>query len=206
MNTFNVYLITFPNGKQYVGYTSNLNRRKLEHERLAKSKSDFLVHKAINKYGIENITWAVLETTEIKSIALSLEETYIDYYNSYENGYNMTKGGEGWLGGSVEDYMSEEAIIEKRRKSSKTKTGVKHSKPHCEAISKGLRGRKRSEEEKKAIAKGCYKRPVIAYLNDKEVGKYKSIRECTRELGLEPSAISKCLSGKQKSHKGYRFK
>lgn len=35
--------------------------------------------------------------------------------------------------------------------------------------------------------------------------KYRSIRECARAIGGDEAPISRCLTGKQKTHKGYHF-
>jgi hypothetical protein len=51
------------------------------------------VHKAINKYGKSNFTIEVIE--EVESTDLNDREKYwIKYYDSYNNGYNSTKGGQ----------------------------------------------------------------------------------------------------------------
>ena len=50
------------------------------------------IHKAIQKYGKENFSVEVIE--EIDSKYLNDREQYwISYYNSYNNGYNLTRGG-----------------------------------------------------------------------------------------------------------------
>ena len=51
------------------------------------------IHRAIKKYGKSNFTVEVIE--EIDSANLNDRERYwIKYYNSYNNGYNSTKGGQ----------------------------------------------------------------------------------------------------------------
>lgn len=51
------------------------------------------IHRAINKYGKTNFTIEVIE--EIESTNLNDREKYwIEYYDSYNNGYNSTKGGQ----------------------------------------------------------------------------------------------------------------
>ena len=51
------------------------------------------IHKAINKYGKSNFTIEVIE--EVESTNLNDREKYwIRYYDSYNNGYNSTEGGQ----------------------------------------------------------------------------------------------------------------
>lgn len=47
---------------------------------------------AIFKYGKENFSVEILEYCLIEELD-ERERFYINYYNSYNNGYNLTKGG-----------------------------------------------------------------------------------------------------------------
>lgn len=84
------------NQKMYIGKTEHLNpeKRWLEHQADAKNpdRNHRALYKAINKYGIENFSFKVIEET------VSPEERevyYIQYYDTYHNGYNETLGGDG---------------------------------------------------------------------------------------------------------------
>lgn len=82
------------NGKSYIGQTIDEEGRKKDHIR-GKYKCYF--HDAIKKYGIENFDYEVIES--IKESKLSEREIYwINYYDTYNNGYNLTLGGEGTRG------------------------------------------------------------------------------------------------------------
>jgi len=90
------------NNKIYIGFTSNnLNKRIIEHKSNSKKKSNYIFHKAIRKYGINNFTWDILLETEDKSYALDIMEPFfIKEYDTYYNhgkGYNMTWGGQGGM-------------------------------------------------------------------------------------------------------------
>ena len=50
------------------------------------------IHKAIAKYGKENFTLEVKEETE-GDLLNEREMYWIQYYDSYKNGYNSTIGG-----------------------------------------------------------------------------------------------------------------
>lgn len=91
--------------KYYVGQTTQgLEKRKKQHIRDSesedKSKYDLKFHKAIKEFGSENFKWSILvEISSESSDALSeslneLEWFYIKKYNSFQNGYNMTRGGD----------------------------------------------------------------------------------------------------------------
>ena len=84
------------NGKSYIGQTiQNVKERFYQHCAVKCSQAvlNMAIHKAINKYGKSNFTVQVIE--EVKSVYLNDRERYwIKYYNSYNNGYNSTKGGQ----------------------------------------------------------------------------------------------------------------
>ena len=84
------------NGKYYIGQTiQNVKERFYQHcaTKCSKAVSNMAIHRAIKKYGKSNFTVEVIE--EIDSANLNDRERYwIKYYNSYNNGYNSTKGGQ----------------------------------------------------------------------------------------------------------------
>ena len=92
-----IYKITNTiNGKSYIGQTiQNVKERFYQHcaIKCSKAVSNMAIHRAIKKYGKSNFTVEVIE--EIDSANLNDRERYwIKYYNSYNNGYNSTKGGQ----------------------------------------------------------------------------------------------------------------
>ena len=92
-----IYKITNTiNGKSYIGQTiQNVKERFYQHcaTKCSKAVSNMAIHRAIKKYGKSNFTVEVIE--EIASANLNDRERYwIKYYNSYNNGYNSTKGGQ----------------------------------------------------------------------------------------------------------------
>lgn len=98
---YSVYKITnIINNKSYIGVDSYFPKRLKQH----KSNLDKNIHKnkhlqnSYNKYGLENFTFDLLKTCETREEMLNKEIELIDYYNSLENGYNNTIGGEGSFG------------------------------------------------------------------------------------------------------------
>ena len=92
-----IYKITNTiNSKSYIGQTiQNVKERFYQHcaTKCSKAVSNMAIHRAIKKYCKSNFTVEVIE--EIDSANLNDRERYwIKYYNSYNNGYNSTKGGQ----------------------------------------------------------------------------------------------------------------
>ena len=96
---FVVYVFTnLVNGKQYVGKTCQIFRRRLRYHINAVLNGDMrqAIHRAILKYGWDNFTVS-LSFIGLDNEALCAAETsLIRDLNSFGNhGYNMTRGGEG---------------------------------------------------------------------------------------------------------------
>ena len=99
MPTGTVYLIeNCVSGKCYVGQTTQrLHRRWHGHLNDARNGSDYPLHRAIRKYGVNAFTVSVLEQID-SNFLNDAEITWIKKLNSFENGYNLTLGGGGIRG------------------------------------------------------------------------------------------------------------
>jgi group I intron endonuclease len=91
------------NGKKYIGKTCNEKIRMRGHKQYLKNNYQTPLYRAINKYGKENFGYKILfkikGTDEVLNKYLNMMEVfYIKKYDSYNNGYNLTYGGEGTAG------------------------------------------------------------------------------------------------------------
>lgn len=92
-----IYKITnLINQKSYIGKTELIKpkQRWKEHQRDAKkeSRNHRALYMALNKYGVDNFSFEVIEETNIPE---EREIYWIDFYHTYHNGYNETLGGDG---------------------------------------------------------------------------------------------------------------
>ena len=87
-----IYVITNKtNGKQYIGQTvRNIEERFYEH--CYDKRSTSAIHKAIEKYGINNFSLEKLETVDI-TLLDSREQYWIQKLDTYRSGYNKNIGG-----------------------------------------------------------------------------------------------------------------
>lgn len=93
-----IYCITNQiNGKQYIGKTVYSVKSRFKEHCKAKNKriaEHRPLYSAMNKYGIEN--FSIEQLLECDNSELSYyEEYYIEKLDTYKNGYNATKGGDG---------------------------------------------------------------------------------------------------------------
>lgn len=97
-----IYKITnLINNKSYIGKSSNIEERWRYHKSNYNNSKEYnkILYEAFRKYGIENFSFEIIELLEneydIKSN--EREQYWIDYFNSFHFGYNMTEGGDGGL-------------------------------------------------------------------------------------------------------------
>lgn len=84
------------NGKVYIGQTiQTIKERFYQHcaTKCSDSVLNMAIHRAIKKYGKSNFTIEVIEEVDKDSLN-DREKFWIEYYNSYNNGYNSTIGGQ----------------------------------------------------------------------------------------------------------------
>lgn len=90
-NSYLVYSHIFPNGKRYIGITSQSAIKRWGGGRGYKKCPK--VYKAIEKYGWENIEHLVLYEGLSKEAAESIERKLIVEFDTIRNGYNIDHGG-----------------------------------------------------------------------------------------------------------------
>jgi group I intron endonuclease len=202
-----IYKLTSPSGKIYIGQTTNLKDRKRCLYNTNKYYSGHKLDNAIKKYGIENFKYEIIAQVEIEDKLLLrehldiLEKQYIEKFDSYNNGYNMTLGGSGSTGcfqteeskkkisqkakGRKGSMLGRHLTEEQKRKVSefaKTRTGDKNAffgKTHTQ-----------NTKDKIGIANG---KPVIQMdFEGNFIAEYRSAREAATHLG-KPKANSEIL-------------
>lgn len=85
------------NGHSYIGKSTNISHRWIEHKCHSKT-DDCALYRAMRKYGVENFSFEVIQYALPDELE-ELEQYYIELYNTYHGreGYNETAGGDGRL-------------------------------------------------------------------------------------------------------------
>lgn len=92
-----IYTITNKiNGKRYVGQSIHIETRWKQHIYTALNipNEKTKIYNAIRKYGLDNFSFEIIIECLQEQLD-ELEKYYIALYDSYNNGYNMTNGGQG---------------------------------------------------------------------------------------------------------------
>lgn len=201
-----IYKITNKiNGNIYIGQTiQTLTQRWCNHvyAALTEGHKDYTcpLHNAIRKYGEENFEKIILEECSIEELN-DREKYWIQYYNSYNNGYNATLGGDGH---QKYDYV---AIAEyfQNNDNSITKT-CKHFHIYDQVVYTALQNAGIDYKNcKKSNKKEKYNKPIL--LVEKNII-FKKITDIDKYLNKSKTHgnIRRCLNGITEKAYGYHWK
>ena len=213
-NTYLVYKHTAPNGKVYIGITSQKPEKRWHGGSNYSTQPYF--YNAIKKYGWDSFDHVIIRDGLTEEEARIAERKLIKRYDSRnrDKGYNITPGGD-------ISPMKDPVV---RKKSSESHKGKKQSEEQrlqqslrhkCKIVSDETK-RKTSESIKKlwqdpefiAKTRAGYKyRPVVAY--DKEgsiVGEFSSLKDADKATGVDFRNIQACCKGRKKTAGGYVWK
>lgn len=181
------------NHKIYIGQSIDIKYRWKVHRQPStyldptKDTYYYKIYTAFRKYGIDNFDFSVIEECDIDQ--LNEREIYwIEFYNSYYNGYNMTLGGEGInrpsdkkvyqydrLGNFIQEFDNVRTAADN--------IGVNSGSIYCALCDHHLSGGYQWSYEKNNRMP-FYENdedPVIAYdLNGNKIRVYNSIQEAAR--------------------------
>ena len=207
------------NGKIYIGITS----RKPE-ERWGSNGCNYKTsphfYSAIQKYGWDNFEHNILFTNLTKEQACLKEQELIKEFNSMnrEYGYNSTSGGEIFTMNEETKQKISQSMMgnknglghvcteEKKQKISKAQKGRKFTEEHKQKLSDAAKNRHVpcSEEKKKTLSQN-YPHKKQVYCEELDMI-YESVQECSRQLGIPATNISKLCNGRGKTLKGYHLR
>ena len=86
------------NNKIYIGKTKqSLSKRKVAHYKSANDNSPSNFHNALRFYSKDDFIWEIKLVCKTESDLNKYESHFIEKYDTYKNGYNMTLGGDGGL-------------------------------------------------------------------------------------------------------------
>ena len=183
----NIYCITNTvNNKVYVGKTLlSIQKRFQQHLQDAKRFTDRPLYRAINKYGAENFSITLLEEVEQSQLS-SREQYWIAQKNSYENGYNATRGGDGAI------LYNYEEIIEKYRSGLLVKELADYFECDQQTIRKVLNA---ANEDTTLNQKKKSSVPVRATLPDGNVKDFDSYSDAAHWLLDEGITTASAING-----------
>lgn len=205
------------NHKIYIGQSIEIEKRWQKH---LSAKDDFVIHRALHKYGKENFSFQIIE--ECNLLDLDEKEKYwITYYNSLvPNGYNMIQGGSNGAGFAkgkkVLQYSLKGEFLEEYSSANQASliTGIDHwSICACcrgEYQQAGGYQWKYSEDKEKEIKtikkRTNYEVLQIDVKTDEIIQEFSSIKEAAAKTNIANSTICNVCNGKGKTAGGFKWK
>lgn len=198
------------NHKVYIGMTIRDPQIRLEeHKRKSFDKNyygyNYPICQAIRKYGIDNFSFDIIYTTENEEEIFEKEKYYIQFYNSINNGYNISLGGEGNSKYKTEDIL-------KYWNQGKTCQEISNILG-CQitTVSNRLKGCGITQEDIikriSSLQKKINADPILQFdLQGNFIKEWNSSIEIERELGYCSSNVRSCCRGKLKTAYGYIWK
>jgi group I intron endonuclease len=213
-----IYKYTSPSGKHYIGKTVNPKARKREH--LCNSKTiNNKFYCAVRKYGLDSFEYEVLfesillSIDELNSVLNKKEKHFIKMFDSFNNGYNLTLGGDGQIG--FKHSEKTKALYRQQRQSYSKETlekmsnsakGKSPSKETIEKIRLGNIGKGMSEANKKLVSQQKSK-PIIQFdLQGNFIKEWKSATEAGKFYNTPHSNINRCCKTNKGTAKGFIWK
>lgn len=203
------------NGKIYIGQSIEIERRWQKH---LNANDDFLIHKAIKKYGKENFKFSIIE--ECDASLLNEKECYwINFYNSIiPNGYNMIQGGSNGMGLSrgikVIQYSLNGDYIAEYDSANQASliTGIDHWSI-CACCRKEYKHagnyQWRYIDDKEEVIPLSIRTNFIVLQIDKNnneiIAEFPSIKEASLKTGIASSTICNVCKGKGKTAGGFKW-
>lgn len=194
-----IYKITNKlNNKCYIGQSIDIERRWKEHIASIKSKKQNQIYLAFRKYGLTNFSFEIIELCEEQDLD-EKEMYWIKYYDSYNNGYNMTIGGEGKR--LDYDYITSQYKIYKTMQDT-----ALHSNCSIQTVSNALKAYNITPNYNGSTGIG-HQIKQIDPQTLKVIKIYNSISQAMQEVGAKNNAaISKVISGQMDTAYGYIWK
>lgn len=201
-----IYKITNDiNDKIYIGKTIRSQKRRMyEHcyDSMHKPIKNKPLHAAMKKYGCEHFDIHLIEECPIENL-FDREIYWIEFYHSYGNGYNATKGGDGTI---YCDYQKIKELFDSGMNGKEISELLGYDHANCCSILKSMGV---SQEQ---LLHGCNsnrRKPVLQFtVNTNElVCEYESLRAAAIAMGGKNKdyCISRVCQKKQKTAFGYRW-
>lgn len=207
------------NGKIYIGITMQ-NPKQRWGNNGCNYKSSPYFYSAIQKYGWDNFEHNILFQELNKEEACLKEQELIKRYNSMDKdfGYNSTSGGETFILNEETKQKISQALMgnqngvghpcseEKKKKISEAQKGRQFTEEHRKKLSEAAKNRHIpcSEEKKQKLSQN-YPNKRKVYCEELNTI-FESVQECSRQLGIPATNISKLCNGRGKTLKGYHLK
>lgn len=194
------------NGKRYVGLAKDVEARWKHHQAMLRGGRHINRHlqAAWKKYGEAAFRFYILEEVECDGLKVA-EMEWIKRLDTFNNGYNLTAGGDGQSGRLLtQEERHHLSVINTGQNN--PNYGIKRSAATRQRMSSAMRGTMHGpmpEAQKAAISRGNKGKPrpwlnkAVLWLEADRV--FESVSAAAAQTGYDLSSISKVCRGDRKS-------
>ena len=198
-------IINIINNKKYVGKSRNIEKRWTIHKRKLSLKNHPNIHllNAWYKYGENNFNFKIIEECFKESLS-EKEIFYINYFDTLNNGYNKTRGGDGF---SMNHSDNTKRKISESLKN-QWKAGERKGKPFTQESKEKLKGKTPWNKGRK----NCYTKDQIEKMSESKRGEKspyygKHLSEKTKEkISVSLKKIASNKEYREKLSKAFQEK
>jgi hypothetical protein len=170
-------------GKKYIGQTIQKLQYRINHHFTCKSQSYF--HHAIRKYGKTNFIYGIVEECDF-SIINEREMYWINFYDTFQNGYNSDTGG---LNGRLLSKQTKSILRKKNLGENNARYGVK--------LDEDLKSKIRQSNSK-------YEYQILE-IDSNNIHYTNSLRHFCDLCDLKKCNLMRTYTGQYKQHKGFKL-
>lgn len=212
-----IYKITNKlNNKCYIGQSVDIQQRWSKHLSTFNGEHtpDYKIYRAFKKYGLQNFTFEIIEECEQQQLD-EREIYWINFYDSFEKGYNMSLGGKACNGTNdkkVYQYSLEGNLIGEYKSAHEASRILNIQFTNickvCRGERKSAGGFAWSYNKENKIEKIKTKRTgdgtVLQYTKDGQlIAEYPTAKAACRETGISDTTIGLVCKGKGKTAGGF---
>ena len=198
------------NSHVYIGQTVQpIKNRFLQHIYSAKKGSTCSLHLAISKYGQEHFFIELIEECNVENLD-NREKYWINYYDSYNNGYNMTLGGSSIYTADSKRIKIDDLYIYKLWDEGKSSGEIEeitgYSKSTIRTHLMKYKNYSIEESEQRGYKKSARTKEKKIYQWDQNgnfIAEYQSARDADQKTGISYKNLSLALNGKNKTAGGF---
>lgn len=185
----------------YIGLSVDIEKRWQRHKWAYKQpKNNTHLYLAMRKYGIENFSFEVIEQCHKEELQ-DREIYWINYYDSYNHGYNMTPGGEC----GAEPIYDYDLIVDYWNQGYGIKTIADFLECSCSTVTQVLK--KTNNYIKEEVSKRQHIQcsiPVYQYdLQGKYIQTFNSFHQAAQQVNGQVHVIRKCCDKQFKTAYNY---
>ena len=190
-----IYKITNPKGRIYIGASKDINKRlNIHYKYSCNVKSQKKLYRSFIKYGIDKHNFEIVELCSLEEL-FEKEIYWINFYNSFNKGLNLT------LGGENPPIQSKPKSEEHKKKISSALKGKKHTDETKEKLRKARKKQIFTDEQNKKRALKISKPCMLINKITGEIIYADSLKELSELSKLSKAGLSKIRIKETKKYK-----